>query len=375
MPFFKPPEDTPEIEVPAASAARRSAATCRSAGARPTALPCRRSTTFERVLKSTEDREISTTQAFVHILQTLLRDKNIGPHVVPIVPDESRTFGMEGLFRQLGIWNQLGQLYTPHDADQLMFYREDKAGQILQEGINEPGGMCDWIAAATSYSTHGMPMIPFYIFYSMFGFQRVGDLAWAAGDMRARGFLLGGTSGRTTLNGEGLQHEDGHSHILARRRSRTASPTTRPSATRSAVIIQDGLRRMVAEQEDVYYYLTLMNENYAQPAMPRGRGAEDHQGHVPAAGAATRKPRRRACSCSASARSCAKSIAAAELLRRTGASTPTSGAARASPSWRATARRSSAGTCCIRRRSRASRTSTQQLADTRRPGDRRRPTT
>ncbi len=170
---------------------------------------------FERFLKSTEDREISTTMAFVQILQLLLRDKNLGKHIVPIVPDESRTFGMEGLFRQLGIWNQLGQLYTPQDADQLMFYKESKDGQILQEGINEPGAMCDWIAAATAYSTHGVPMIPFYIFYSMFGFQRVGDLAWAAGDMRARGFLLGGTAGRTTLNGEGLQHEDGHSHVYA----------------------------------------------------------------------------------------------------------------------------------------------------------------
>src|SRR4029077_2387092 len=167
---------------------------------------------FERFLKSTEDREISTTMAFVQILQLLLRDKTLGKHIVPIVPDESRTFGMEGLFRQLGIWNQLGQLYTPQDADQLLFYKESKAGQILQEGINEPGAMCDWMAAATSYSTHGVPMIPFYIFYSMFGFQRVGDLAWAAGDMRCRGFLLGGTAGRTTRNGEGLQHEDGHSH-------------------------------------------------------------------------------------------------------------------------------------------------------------------
>ena len=168
---------------------------------------------FERFLKSTEEREISTTMAFVQILQTLLRDKNIGKRIVPIVPDESRTFGMEGMFRQLGIWNQLGQLYTPQDADQLMFYKESKDGQILQEGINEAGAMCDWIAAATSYSTHGVQMIPFYIFYSMFGFQRVGDLAWAAGDMRSRGFLLGGTAGRTTLNGEGLQHEDGHSHL------------------------------------------------------------------------------------------------------------------------------------------------------------------
>jgi len=225
--------------------------------------------TFERFLKSTEEREISTTMAFVQILQLLVRDKSLGKHVVPIVPDESRTFGMEGMFRQLGIWNQQGQLYTPEDKDQLMFYKESKDGQILQEGINEAGGMCDWMAAATSYSTHDVPMIPFYIFYSMFGFQRVGDLAWAAGDMRARGFLLGGTAGRTTLNGEGLQHEDGHSHLYSLTVPNCVSydPTF---AYELAVIIQDGLRRMYAEQQDVYYYLTVMNENYPHPAMPDG---------------------------------------------------------------------------------------------------------
>jgi pyruvate dehydrogenase E1 component len=224
---------------------------------------------FERFLKSTDEREISTTMAFVQILQTLIRDKNLGKRVVPIVPDESRTFGMEGMFRQLGIWNQLGQLYTPQDADQLMFYKEMKDGQILQEGINEAGAMCDWMAAATAYSTHGVPMIPFYIFYSMFGFQRVGDLAWAAGDMRCRGFLLGGTAGRTTLNGEGLQHEDGHSHLISATVPNCISydPTF---GYEVAVIIQDGLRRMYAEQHDGYYYLTLMNENYPHPAMPDG---------------------------------------------------------------------------------------------------------
>ncbi len=224
---------------------------------------------FERFLKSTEDREISTTMTFVQVLQMLLRDKNIGKHIVPIVPDESRTFGMEGMFRQLGIWNQQGQLYTPEDSAQLMFYKESKNGQILQEGINEAGGMCDWIAAATSYSTHGVPMIPFYIFYSMFGFQRIGDLAWAAGDMRSRGFLLGGTAGRTTLNGEGLQHEDGHSHLISATVPNCISydPTF---GYEVAVIIQDGLKRMYAEQRDCYYYLTVMNENYAQPAMPEG---------------------------------------------------------------------------------------------------------
>jgi pyruvate dehydrogenase E1 component len=207
--------------------------------------------------------------AFVRILNTLLRDKAIGKFVVPIVPDESRTFGMEGMFRQLGIFSQVGQLYKPQDADQLMFYREDKSGQMLQEGINEAGAMSSWIAAATSYSTSNVPMIPFYIFYSMFGLQRVGDLAWAAGDMRSRGFLLGGTAGRTTLNGEGLQHEDGHSHLLAATIPNCVAydPTF---AYEVAVIIQDGLRRMFKNQEDVYYYITLMNENYSHPAMPDG---------------------------------------------------------------------------------------------------------
>src|SRR5262249_28769071 len=210
-----------------------------------------------------------TTMAFVQILQMLVRAKNLGKHIVPIVPDESRTFGMEGMFRQLGIWNQQGQLYTPEDSDQLMFYKESKSGQILQEGINEAGGMCDWIAAATSYSTHGVPMIPFYIFYSMFGFQRIGDLAWAAGDMRARGFLLGGTAGRTTLNGEGLQHEDGHSHMFAATIPNCISYDP-AFGYEVAVIVHDGLRRMYAEQEDVYYYLTVMNENYRHPPMPDG---------------------------------------------------------------------------------------------------------
>ena len=225
---------------------------------------------FAPLLEATaEGREISTTMAFVRMLNTVVRDKVLGKRVVPIVPDESRTFGMEGMFRQLGIWNQLGQLYTPEDHDQLMFYKEDKTGQILQEGINEAGGMCDWIAAATSYSTHGVPMLPFYIFYSMFGFQRIGDLAWAAGDMRSRGFLLGGTAGRTTLNGEGLQHEDGHSHLWSGAVPNCISydPTF---AFELAVVIQDGMRRMLEVQEDVYYYVTLMNENYSHPAMPKG---------------------------------------------------------------------------------------------------------
>ncbi len=228
---------------------------------------------FDALLKASgEGREMSTTMAFVRILTTLVRDKKIGRFVVPIVPDESRTFGMEGMFRQLGIYSHVGQLYTPQDAEQLMFYKEDKKGQILEEGINEAGAMSSWIAAATSYSTHGIPMIPFYIYYSMFGFQRIGDLAWAAGDMRARGFLLGGTAGRTTLNGEGLQHEDGHSHLQAATIPNCISydPTY---AYELAVIVQDGMRRMYQDQEDVYYYITVMNENYEHPAMPAGAEA------------------------------------------------------------------------------------------------------
>jgi pyruvate dehydrogenase E1 component len=227
---------------------------------------------FGGQLSGTPGREISTTMAFVRILNTLLRDKAIGKHVVPIVPDESRTFGMEGMFRQFGIFSQAGQLYQPEDANQLMYYREAPDGQMLQEGINEAGAMASWIAAATSYSTSDVPMIPFYIFYSMFGFQRVMDLIWAAGDSRARGFLLGGTSGRTTLNGEGLQHEDGHSHVLASVVPNCVSfdPTF---SYEVAVIIADGLRRMVAEQEDVFFYLTLMNENYEHPALPDGAEA------------------------------------------------------------------------------------------------------
>ncbi|MSP27725.1 MAG: pyruvate dehydrogenase (acetyl-transferring), homodimeric type [Methylococcales bacterium] len=241
-------------------------------------LPARRAKSYAldvpvlidfKALLEANDKESSTTMAFVRLLNILTKDKNIGKRVVPIVPDESRTFGMEGMFRQLGIWSQVGQLYTPQDADQLMFYKEDKHGQVLQEGINEAGGLCDWIAAGTSYSTHNVPMIPFFIYYSMFGFQRVGDLIWAAADQRTRGFLMGGTAGRTTLNGEGLQHEDGHSHIMSATVPNCISydPTY---AYEVAVIIQDGLRRMYVEQEDVFYYITVMNENYAHPAMPKG---------------------------------------------------------------------------------------------------------
>ncbi|MGR3199951.1 MAG: pyruvate dehydrogenase (acetyl-transferring), homodimeric type [Paracoccus sp. (in: a-proteobacteria)] len=224
---------------------------------------------FKAQLQNTGEREISTTMAFVRILTTLLRDKELGKHIVPIVPDESRTFGMEGLFRSIGIYNPAGQHYTPEDREQMSYYREATDGQVLQEGINEAGAMADWIAAATSYSNHGVPMIPFFIYYSMFGFQRVGDLAWAAGDSRARGFMLGGTAGRTTLNGEGLQHEDGHSHIIAGTVPNCISydPTFQHEV---AVIVQHGMTRMYQDQEDVYFYITLMNENYAHPDMPAG---------------------------------------------------------------------------------------------------------
>ena len=224
---------------------------------------------FESLLEGSGEREMSTTMALVRILSTLAKDKNIGKHIVPIVPDEARTFGMEGMFRQVGIYSSVGQLYTPQDAETLAYYKEDKKGQILEEGINEAGSLCSWMAAGTSYANHGVNMVPFYIFYSMFGFQRVGDFIWAAGDMQARGFLIGGTAGRTTLAGEGLQHQDGHSHLLA---------STVPNcvaydpafAYELAVIVQDGLRRMFAEQEKVFYYITCMNENYPQPAMPPG---------------------------------------------------------------------------------------------------------
>ncbi len=268
LPFYVPPADSPVMKY---LHERRQALggylprRRRKADQVPEVPPL---SAFEAVLKAT-DREISTTMAFVRILTALLRDKAIGRHVVPIVPDEARTFGMEGMFRQLGIYSSEGQKYEPVDKDQVMYYREDKAGQILEEGITEAGAFCSWIAAATSYSVNNIAMVPFYIFYSMFGLQRVGDLAWAAGDQRSRGFLLGGTAGRTTLNGEGLQHEDGHSHILASLVPNCVSydPTF---AYELAVIIQDGLRRMLAEQQDVYYYITVMNENYVHPGLPAG---------------------------------------------------------------------------------------------------------
>ncbi|MGZ5033848.1 MAG: pyruvate dehydrogenase (acetyl-transferring), homodimeric type, partial [Usitatibacter sp.] len=269
IPYYKPAEDAPEMKyLRELREQRRGSIPQRRRKSTKLAVP--KLETFKALLEPTgEGREISTTMAFVRMLTALVKDKGLGKNVVPIVPDESRTFGMEGLFRQLGIYSSLGQLYEPEDSDQLMFYKEDKSGQILQEGINEAGAMCSWIAAGTSYTNNDAAMIPFYIFYSMFGFQRVGDLIWAAADSRTRGFLLGGTAGRTTLNGEGLQHEDGHSHIL----SATVPNCVSYDPTFSyelAVIIQDGLRRMYREQEDIFYYITVMNENYAHPAMPAG---------------------------------------------------------------------------------------------------------
>jgi pyruvate dehydrogenase E1 component len=265
---YKPVDDSPELTY---LRERRDqlggALPARARAAEPVPVP--RLEAFQMQLAGSGEREISTTMAFVRILAAVIRDDQLGPRVVPIIPDESRTFGMEGMFRQLGIYAPGGQLYTAQDADQLMSYTETPAGQILQEGINEPGAFASWIAAATSYSTHGHPMLPFYMFYSMFGFQRVGDLAWAAGDSRARGFLIGGTAGRTTLNGEGLQHEDGHSHLLA-----STIPNCRaydPAfAYELAVIVQHGMQRMLEAQEDAFYYVTVMNENYVQPAIPAG---------------------------------------------------------------------------------------------------------
>jgi pyruvate dehydrogenase E1 component len=265
IPFYKPADDSREMRYLRERVAALGSVPQRRRKSTSLAVP--ELSAFDAQLQGTGDRSISTTMAFVRILNAVARDREIGARVVPIVADESRTFGMEGMFRQLGIYSSVGQLYHPQDAEQLMWYREDKLGQILQEGINEAGAISSWIAAGTSYSNHNLPMIPFYIFYSMFGFQRVGDLAWAAGDSRTRGFLLGATSGRTTLNGEGLQHEDGSSQVAASfiPNCRSYDPTF---AYELAIIIQDGLRRMLTEQEDVYYYITLLNENYVHPAMP-----------------------------------------------------------------------------------------------------------
>ena len=267
-PFYRPPNDSPEIQYMLERRRKLGGPLPqRRRQADPMQVP--ELDAFETQTQSSGEREISTTMAFARILTSLTRDKDIGSHIVPIVPDEARTFGMEGLFRQLGIYAPKGQLYEPVDAEQLMYYREDQSGQILEEGICEAGAISSWIAAGTAYSNHGARMIPFYIFYSMFGFQRVGDLAWAAADMQARGFLIGGTAGRTTLAGEGLQHNDGHSHLFSAGIPNCISydPTY---AYELAVIIQDGLRRMYREQETIFYYITVMNENYTHPAMPVG---------------------------------------------------------------------------------------------------------
>ena len=268
VPYYKPEENSPEMEY-----------LRRMRGKLGGKLPARRAKSepikapelkaFDNQLKGTGDREVSTTMAFVRLLSTLVKDKEIGHRIVPIVPDEARTFGMEGLFRQIGIYSAKGQLYDPADSGQVMYYREDVKGQLLEEGINEAGSMSSWLSAATSYSVHNYPLIPFYIYYSMFGFQRVGDLCWAAGDLQARGFLLGATAGRTTLNGEGLQHQDGHSHLMAGTIPNCISydPTY---SYELAVIIQDGIRRMYQEDESIWYYITTMNENYQHPDMPEG---------------------------------------------------------------------------------------------------------
>ena len=266
--FYKPDPDSPEMTY----MRERREALGGSLPQRKTkgnSLTVPRLDSFSNLLTSTGERKISTTMAFVRMLTTMVKDKEIGKYVVPIVPDEARTFGMEGMFRQLGIYSSVGQLYEPQDADQVMFYKEQKDGQILEEGINEAGSFSSWIASGTSYSTTGIQTIPFYIFYSMFGFQRIGDLAWAAGDSRTRGFLLGATAGRTTLNGEGLQHEDGHSHLLSATIPNCVSYDP-CFAYELAVIIQNGLYRMIENQEDVYYYITIMNENYSHPDMPKG---------------------------------------------------------------------------------------------------------
>lgn len=271
LPFYRPEEGSPEYKYLHSRREKlggympKRRATSRS-------IPIPPLDTLKSILDGTGEREVSTTMSFVRILSSLLKDKELGQRIVPIIPDEARTFGMEGMFRQLGIYSSVGQLYEPVDKGQVMFYREDKKGQILEEGITEAGGMSSWIAAATAYSTYNQPMLPFYIFYSMFGFQRIGDLAWAAGDSRAKGFLVGGTAGRTTLNGEGLQHQDGHSHVLASTipNCRTYDPTF---GYELAVIIREGARRMMEEQENVFYYLTVMNEAYTHPPMPVG--AED----------------------------------------------------------------------------------------------------
>jgi pyruvate dehydrogenase E1 component len=268
IPYYRPPEDSPEMVYLRKKREELGGPIPRRTTTEET-LEVPELSAFKQVLEGSGKRTNSTTMAFVRLLSTLIRDKKIGERIVPIVPDEARTFGMEGLFRQLGIYSSVGQLYEPEDSGEIAAYKEQTDGQVLEEGINEAGAFSAWLTAGTSYSTHSKTLIPFYIYYSMFGFQRIGDIAWAASDAQARGFLLGGTSGRTTLNGEGLQHQDGHSHVLA---------STFPNciaydpcyAYELAVIVHNGLERMVRDKENVYFYITVMNENYVQPALPKG---------------------------------------------------------------------------------------------------------
>ena len=269
LPFFKPDDDSPEMKYMHERRNKLGGFIPQRRHESDTKLTVPALSTLEAVTKGSGEREISTTMAYVRILGILAKDKTIGSRIVPIIPDEARTFGMEGMFRQLGIYSAEGQKYDPVDSDQVMFYKESRTGQILEVGINEAGAHAAWIAAATSYSNHNVPMIPFYAFYSMFGFQRTGDLAWASGDIQGRGFLIGATAGRTTLNGEGLQHQDGHSHILASTVPNCISydPTY---GYEMAVIIQNGLKRMYEDGEHVWYYITAMNENYQHPALPEG---------------------------------------------------------------------------------------------------------
>lgn len=311
---------------------------------------------YERLLTSSGERTYSTTMAFVQSLNITLRDKALGPHIVPIVADEARTFGMEGLFRQIGIYAPFGQKYKPVDADQLMYYREDESGQVLQQGITEPGAIASWMAAGTSYSVSDVPMLPFYIYYSMFGFQRIGDIAWQAADMRTRGFLLGGTAGRTTLNGEGLQHEDGHSHLMAGAipNVRSYDPTFGYEVT---VILQHGMKAMMQDQIDEYYYLTLMNENYAHPDMPAGAEQGIIKGMYLLKDAG--KPKKANCACNywVQAPSCAKLLLLPNYSIKILVSLPISGPAPALANYAKMALMQNDGTASIQTTNRVHPTS------------------
>ena len=315
VPYYHPGKDSPEVKYLLERRAALGGFLPQRRRKSSIALQAPDLAFFEPITKGTGEREISTTMAFVRGINLLLRDKSLGERVVPIVADEARTFGMEGMFRQIGIYAPFGQKYRPQDADQLMYYREDVKGQVLQEGITEPGAMSAWMAAASSYSVNDVPLLPFYIYYSMFGFQRIGDLAWAAGDLRCRGFLVGGTAGRTTLNGEGLQHEDGHSHLFAGHVPNCIAydPTF---SYEVAVIMQDGIRRMMVEQEDVYYYVTVMNENYAHPDMPAGAAADIIKGMYLLRDAGKAKKNEARVQLLGSGTILREAIAAAELLEK-----------------------------------------------------------